>query len=131
MTWRSVTGNLEEHPDGFIAIGTHGNGVYSALFDPAAGISNQNGSPLASGLRVLPNPVTDQVMVEVMHHGSGVMNLILYNQAGEKVRSWSETAFQPGRCTIRLSLVSLLPGTYYLVASEGKSSRSAKVIKVR
>lgn len=115
--------------DGFVAIGTHGNGVYSALFDPAAGISNQNGSSPVSGLRVLPNPVTDQAIAEVMHHGSGVMNLILYNQTGEKVRSWSETAFQPGRRTIRLSLSSLSPGTYYLISSEGKSYSSTKVVK--
>ncbi|MFH0760410.1 MAG: hypothetical protein V2A67_02750, partial [Bacteroidota bacterium] len=70
--------------DGFIAVGTHGNGVYSTWYDPAASIHEPGDGIAFQVEEVYPNPYRNSVFVKVITDEPRHLTVILYNSAGKR-----------------------------------------------
>jgi photosystem II stability/assembly factor-like uncharacterized protein len=116
--------------DGFIAVGTHGNGVYSCHFDPSAGIADQAES---SGFRtghVAPNPACDNFTVKVESDSPGSVKAALWSEQGRCVRSYCDFRIMAGAQSLRFSCAGIKPGIYFLKLVNGRQSLVRKVVIV-
>ncbi len=115
--------------DGFIAIGTHGNGVYSAFYDPSAGIGESNMHQSLQVGNLFPNPVRDMSKVEVSSEKTLHLKTNLYSNAGTLVKAFAEKTIHPGKQTLSFQFKGLPDGVYYLVFDDGNGRVVRKVIK--
>jgi hypothetical protein len=116
--------------DGFIAVGTHGNGVYSCHFDPSAGIA---GHPVSSGFRagnIAPNPACDNFTVKVESGSTGTVQATLWSDQGKCVRSYGEYPIRAGAQSLQFSCSGIKPGIYILKLQDGRHSLARKVVVV-
>jgi hypothetical protein len=107
--------------DGFIAIGTHGNGVYSAYYNPMAEV--KEASDLISSVRNYPNPFRDKSTVEYMLKQSGnvlIQVLTVFN--GKQQAGLHNHTIETG---------SLAPGPYLLEIRSEDKIHVMKILKYR
>lgn len=116
--------------DGFIAIGTHGNGVYSGYFNPSAGIEEITGDPSLQVGNVFPNPVRDAGSVEISSEINIRLKTTLYSGAGKVIRKFADNTIHPGKQVFPFHFVELPAGVYYLVFENGKEAVVRKIVKV-
>ncbi|MBP6977334.1 MAG: T9SS type A sorting domain-containing protein [Lentimicrobiaceae bacterium] len=108
--------------DGFMAVGTHGNGVYSTHFEPTAGIDVPAPESPLMLVRIFPNPAHGSAQVEISCETSQALEIHLYNNAGKlEAVLFSDRVLQ-GTQTIPLNLNKFVPGLYQLclLTSDGK-----------
>ncbi len=116
--------------DGFIAIATHGNGVYSTYYNPAAGVGPPSeGSSFGIG-PVFPNPVVDAATVEIISEKTFLLKTKLYSNTGKLVKKLPEITIHPGKHNFPLQFGDLPAGVYYLVLDGGDKMVTKKVVKV-
>jgi photosystem II stability/assembly factor-like uncharacterized protein len=116
--------------DGFIAIATHGNGVYSATFNPSAGIGEpEEDQPLIIG-NIYPNPVRDVAKVEVISEKTVRLKTSLRSNRGSLVASFAEKTVHPGKENLSFPLSGLPDGVYYLIFDSGTEKMAKKVVKI-
>jgi hypothetical protein len=115
--------------DGFIAIGTHGNGVYSAYFNPSAGIDDSMGIQSLQVGNVFPNPVKDEARVEVVAEKTTKMQTTLYAPSGKLVKQYPAKTYYPGKQLLSVQMGDLQAGVYYLVFECGNDEVVRKIIK--
>jgi hypothetical protein len=116
--------------DGFVAIGTHGNGVYSAYYTPPAGIEeSQHYKSLQVG-NVFPDPVQNEVQVEVIAKEIQHLNVKLYSATGKLLQVVENKTIQHGKQYLQLQFHYLSSGVYYLVFQSGKESILRKFVKI-
>ncbi len=116
--------------DGFIAIGTHGNGVYSAYFDYTAGIKNE---PAAFSLHVgdiFPNPVKNEANLELFSERTLKLQTTVYSGTGQLLKRFPEKTLQPGKQYYSIQFGDLPPGVYYLSIDYGTGIVVRKFIKI-
>ncbi len=78
--------------------------------------------PAAAGFQAMPNPVNDELTIEVLVPESKLANLMLVNARGQK--AWQhEWMLAEGNNLRRLSVAHLPPGLYILIlqTNEGRS----------
>jgi hypothetical protein len=114
--------------DGFIAIGTHGNGVYSAYFNPSAGMQESSVNALFQVGNIFPIPVRDIAQVEVFSEKTVQIHTTLYSTAGNPVKQFAEKTLHHGKQNLSFQLSGLPSGVYYLVLSDGKAQVMRKII---
>ena len=114
--------------DGFIAVATHGNGIYSTFFDPAASVDEapQNRK---SAITSFPNPFKNQTTVKYQINQPGMVNLLLYDLNGRLVRKLFSGFQQEGYHSFILEAQELPAGTYTLKLQAGGMVTSAKIMK--
>jgi photosystem II stability/assembly factor-like uncharacterized protein len=116
--------------DGFIAIATHGNGVYSAYYNPAAGVEEQ---ATQTGMRigmVFPNPVEEKAQAEVDAKSATQLGITIYSGSGKRMQPGSIHSIHPGKQRVTIEMGNLPAGIYYLVFGNGHEKVTRKVIKV-
>ncbi|MCX6244863.1 MAG: T9SS type A sorting domain-containing protein [Bacteroidetes bacterium] len=116
--------------DGFIAIGTHGNGVYSAYFNPSAGIGESKDDPSLSVGNVFPNPVTDAAKVEIVTDKPALLRTNVYSASGKLVKTFGDRSVHAGKQVISFNFDELPAGVYFLAFEAGKKAVVRKIIKV-
>jgi hypothetical protein len=116
--------------DGFIAIGTHGNGVYTAYYNPASGIEESQSSLSMRAGNVYPNPLSDAAQIEVTTGKTIHLRTTLYSTSGDVVKVLSNSTLHPGKQLLSFHLDDLIPGVYYLVLDDGNEKAVRKVVKV-
>jgi hypothetical protein len=114
--------------DGFIALGTHGNGVYSAYYNPAAGLIEQDGAESLSNINVYPNPAYEYVNLEFISTNNDNIEISLHNTEGKLVAILFRDKLQPGDHYLKLNLVNVAPGLYYLNLKASGTSSAKKII---
>ncbi|HNS16800.1 MAG TPA: T9SS type A sorting domain-containing protein [Bacteroidales bacterium] len=116
--------------DGFMAVGTHGNGVYSKHFEPTAGI----GVPILKSsltlVRIFPNPAHGTAQVEISCETSQALEIHLYNSGGKLMVVLFRDRISPGTHTIPVDLNEVPAGLYHLclLPSEGKIVKKILVL---
>ena len=116
--------------DGFIGIATHGNGVYSAYYNPSAGIEESlSDQPLQVG-NVFPNPVQNAAQVEVVTQKNSHLQVKLFSNTGKFVKLFAEKTIHPGKQLLPFQFDELPAGVYYLSFENGKEMVVRKVVKV-
>jgi hypothetical protein len=115
--------------DGFIAIGTHGNGVYSAYYNPMAEV--KEASDLISSVRNYPNPFRDKSTVEYMLKQSGNVLIQVTDISGKKVLTVFNGKQQAGLHNHTIETGSLAPGPYLLEIRSEDKIHVMKILKYR
>jgi len=114
--------------DGFMAIATHGNGVYSGYFDPSAGI-HEGIRPAGFSIgNPWPNPATDHFRVKVTVMEPLRLTARLISAAGKPVASFDESWLEGGEHTLSFPISGLSAGSYFLVVSDGSGQTLKKVM---
>jgi hypothetical protein len=116
-------------PDGFIAIGTHGNGVYSANFNPAAGIDESMGIPSLQVGNVFPNPVNNLANVEMVASKVSRIQAALYAPSGKMIKQYPDRTIYPGTQHLSVQMDNLPTGVFYLIIECGNEVVVRKIIK--
>ena len=114
--------------DGFIAIGTHGNGVYSAYFNPSAGVAETIAYQSLQIGNAFPNPAKDITTVEIHSKNYSRLKTTLFSNTGKTVKMFSEKNICPGKQQLSLQFGNLPAGVYYLVFEDGKKKIIRKVV---
>ena len=100
--------------DGFIAVGTQGNGVYSTWYDPAATIEEPEPATTLLVGNPYPNPAQQSVSLEVTSYIQQQVEIILYTTEGKEKALLYQYPIRPGRQLIRLNVSHLEAGIYYV-----------------
>ena len=116
--------------DGFIAIGTHGNGVYSTFYNPSAGMEESSVNQSFQVGNTFPNPVRDVAQLEVLSKKTVQIKTNLYSNAGSLVKAFAEKTIYPGKQNLSFQFRGLPDGVYYLALSDGRARVVRKVIKI-
>lgn len=113
--------------DGFVAIATQGNGMYSTNFDPSLSI---NDSPLNQSvkLRNFPNPFQNQTTIEYEIFQTGNVSLSLMDVNGRLVKYLFAGQKQKGIHTFQLNASGISPGVYLLDLKLSNSRAYHKII---
>ena len=114
--------------DGFIAIGTHGNGVYSTYFNPSAGFEESHDYQTIQVGNVFPNPVQNEAQVEVIAKETKHLETTLYAYTGKLVKKFPDKTIYPGKQHLSLQFGELPAGAYYLVLKDGKEVFVRKIV---
>jgi photosystem II stability/assembly factor-like uncharacterized protein len=117
--------------DGFIAIGTHGNGVYSAFYNPAAGLEETSTTSSFQVGNVFPNPVREVAQMEVISERTMHLSAVLFSNAGKPVRVFEERTIHPGKHLLSFSLSGVPGGICYLTIGDGIEKIVKKVVKLQ
>lgn len=110
------------HNDGFLAVGTHGNGVYTSNLLSTGLNEFQLKEPAFS---VYPNPANGHVTVNLESAEKGNANLQLFDQQGRLVQNLWQGQVQTSINNLNLNLSEHPAGVYFLrlTQSEGISTR--------
>jgi hypothetical protein len=117
--------------DGFMAIATHGNGVYSGYFDPAASVEEGKRSERFTIGNPYPIPVRDKIQVTVEARQPLRLNARLVSLTGETVAIFGKSWLNGGEQTLSFPVAGLSAGSYLLVVSDGSAEISKKVVVLR
>jgi hypothetical protein len=116
--------------DGFIAIGTHGNGVYSAFYNPATGLSEQSDDQQLFVGNIFPNPVLDEATIEIVVEKTINLQTSVYSSTGKLVKKVMERTLYPGKQHLIYHFTELTPGVYFLTLEADKKVLTRKFVKI-
>lgn len=115
--------------DGFIAVGTHGKGVYSAKAD----MTDVAGEP-AMGMKAYsleqnyPNPFNTQTTIHFTVPSSDFVTLKVYDLQGREIHVLLNEPLQPGRHSVVFDASGIPSGLYTYRLSAGGWVQSRKLI---
>ncbi|MCX6266512.1 MAG: hypothetical protein NTW16_04040, partial [Bacteroidetes bacterium] len=116
--------------DGFIAIGTHGNGGYSTFFNPSAGMDQSLDNHTVKIGNVFPNPVKDVCKAEIVATRPCYLSVSFYSNSMKPVKLFGGQTILPGRQNISFPMGEVPSGVYYLVFDTGTEKEVRKVVKI-
>jgi photosystem II stability/assembly factor-like uncharacterized protein len=119
--------------DGFVVVGTHGNGVYSTyvteLPTEVGAIFNQ---PKTFELfPAYPNPFNGTTTIRFRLPKSGRVRLNVYNIMGEEIEALIDGYLQAGARNIQWSADRVASGTYFIRLDFERSFESQKVVLLK
>jgi len=113
--------------DGFVAIATQGNGMYSTYFDPSLSISESTAKP-AIEMCNYPNPFQNQTTIEYELTQSGNVNLSLTDANGRFVKQLIAGQQQEGIHFLQLDAAGLSTGTYFVTIKFNNLTNTHKLL---
>jgi len=113
--------------DGFIAIATQGNGIYSTYYDPSAGTSD-NFSDDDFKFSCYPNPFKQHLTVEFELDKPAYAEIVLLNIHGQLVEMLYKGNRPSGNSLIKIARNGLAPGIYFIGLRINGQSKTKKVI---
>jgi len=116
--------------DGFTAIATHGNGIYSTYYNSSAGIDKELVINSFQVGNIFPNPVSNEAELELVSEKTTILRTTVYSGTGELLKSFPDKILQPGKQYLSFQFGELPPGVYYLSFNCGPEMIVRKVLKV-
>tara|TARA_B110000285_G_C15138661_1_gene629106 strand:- start:350 stop:3175 length:2826 start_codon:yes stop_codon:yes gene_type:complete len=116
--------------DKFLAIATHGRGIYSAFVTnstPGNSIE-EDYSNFNNSFKAFPNPAIGTTTLSFRLDKSDSYDLIIYNELGKVVNCKNIGVVEKGENEIPVSLENFKPGIYYFNLTSSSNNRSIKVI---
>lgn len=113
--------------DKFVAIATHGNGVYSVNYNPQSGIEEDHLGEITT--KCYPNPFIENIKVEYELKHMETVNIIISDLLGRTLMKIQKEKENPGIHKISLKTGELIPGTYILKIIVGNKTYSHKILK--
>lgn len=116
--------------DGFIAVGTYGNGVYSTYYNAFAGINTQQGNNLLNFGHPYPNPAINYTKIDIATDRPIRIKTKVYSANGRMVRELPEISLKAGVQTIHIPLDGLPAGNYFISFENGNKKIARKLTKL-
>ncbi len=118
--------------DGFTAIGTHGNGVFTTYMENEYDITSDElvSAQEAIDLKVYPNPVINQANVSFMLEQAQAVKIEVFDLNGRSVQGPVKRHYNSGIVNERINL-NEIPGGLYFVKLKGETFHLTKSITVR
>jgi hypothetical protein len=82
-------------------------------------------------LTIWPNPARNSASISYMLEQPGILQISIYNAAGERVSGFETAPGTPGEQTIAVQTESLIEGIYTVVVSDGERQSATKLSIVR
>ncbi len=114
--------------DGFVAVATQGNGIYSTNYDPVLSIRESSKNQLVK-LKNYPNPFQNQTTIEYELTQSGNVNLSLMDVNGKCIRLLFAGKKQQGSHSFEFNSSGLSNGIYLVKLQIENSAVYLKMIK--
>jgi len=89
--------------------------------DPDAGVQNYSGLNKAANLIAFPNPLSDQLFVDLTLPYDATINISLYDETGKLVRQLLQGKAAEGKNRLSFSTKPLGKGIYFLMAKDAKN----------
>lgn len=129
MTFGSDVGAINE---GKVYIGTHGRGVYET--DQLVGIEdyisiNSSDASKKPQLKVYPNPVQDEVNLELSLISNETVSIQLYTISGQLVKEFINKNVRMGKNTVNFDASGIDRGTYIIRTVQNGEVGTTKFIK--
>ena len=121
--------------DGFVVVGTHGNGVYSTHVTeyPSAVEEDQEGRPIPSFALhpAYPNPFNVTTTIRFNLPKQGIAKLKVYNVLGQEVSTLVDGHLQAGEHRVQWTADKVASGTYLIRLSFEDYSETQKVVLLK
>ena len=116
--------------DGFVVVGTHGNGVYSTyITEIPQGVEDEPTPPRSFTISpAYPNPFNSTTTIRFTLPTPGLTIVTVYNVLGEQVATLANDYFTGGEHTIRWSANGAASGLYFIRFEYGQYSEIRKVL---
>ncbi len=114
--------------DGYTAIATQGNGIYSTYYDASAGLENLTTEEL-TGLRNSPNPFSQETVLHYSIVTPGNVSISLLDMNGRLIRSLFNGKQNTGKHRLAISGSDLPAGTYLVRLLNNGRSSTTKMVK--
>ncbi len=114
--------------DGFIAVGTQGNGVYSTWYDPTAGIDDHSNIGSLQVGDIYPNPARSSVYIEIISENNQALEISLYDLSGKKAGTLYNGRLSSGQNNLTLNVNGFRSGSYLLRLHSSDTQILKKVI---
>ncbi|HIA10661.1 MAG TPA: T9SS type A sorting domain-containing protein [Flavobacteriales bacterium] len=122
--------------DGFVVLGTHGNGVYSThMYEDTSGwVSNENENILgkqktAFELKAYPNPADNFTTFSFKTEESSHVQLVIFSRSGKRIVTLINEQLSKGKHSVNFDLKNLAAGIYLYRFTSGKDSQTGKLVK--
>jgi hypothetical protein len=113
--------------DGFIAIATQGNGLYSTYYDPTAG-TDVDVALQDFQLSCYPNPFRQYLTVEFELDKPARSEILLINMQGQMVKTIYDGNRPAGNSQLKFNRDDLAPGIYFIELRINGKGTTKKVI---
>ncbi|TSA28144.1 MAG: T9SS C-terminal target domain-containing protein [Bacteroidetes bacterium] len=117
--------------DGFIAVGTHGNGVYSTWYDPAAAIGDPFYTTSLQISKLYPNPARDNVTADVLSDSDQFLEITLYTLTGGLKGIPYQGRITSGKNIFTLDIANVPSGTYFMHFRTATAQAVKKLVVIR
>jgi hypothetical protein len=121
--------------DGFVVVGTHGNGVYSTYISqhPSAVEEDEEGQRISSFTLhpAYPNPFNVETTIRFNLPSQGVAKLQVYNVLGQEVATLVDGHLQAGEHQLQWTADDVASGTYLIRLSFENYSKTQKVVLLK
>ena len=114
--------------DGFIAVGTHGTGVYTTYLDNILGIENPATLIVDMNVNVFPNPASDHTTFAFKLTQKAVVTISIYNSSGRRVAELGNSWLPEGTHQIVYNTSELAGGLYLYSLSTKNGKVTGRLI---
>ena len=115
--------------DGFVAVGTHGNGVYTTwLFGEPVGIEANSSRDEKIMVRVFPNPASNQATFGFELVENSVVTIAIYDMGGNKITELGNSTLVRGYHQIEYNTSELSAGVYFYSVTTNTGITSGRLV---
>lgn len=116
--------------DGFVAIATHGRGIFTTYLQAPTSVQSNNASLALSTPNLYPNPSSDYVVVHYATAAQSRTTISAYSLRGERFELFNSNE-SSGEHSHTLPVHALPQGAYYLRVQSGNAVQQASLNIVR
>jgi hypothetical protein len=120
--------------DGFVVVGTHGNGVYSTHVTEYPSVVEEEAESPIAGFALhpaYPNPFNPTTTICFNLPHAGVANLKVYNVLGQEVATLADGHLQAGEHQVQWMADKFASGTYVIRLSFENYTKTQKLILLK
>jgi hypothetical protein len=112
--------------DNFIAVATHGSGVFTTHYGWNVGVDKI--ATVAEAIQVSPNPASDQLTIAATFTKNTTVAIQLYNLQGQLVFAKNKETVSVGKWTNTLPVYQLAAGTYLMQVQAAEQTWNKKIV---
>ena len=114
--------------DGFVAIGTHGNGIYTTHLPGLVGVKETVNKTTSFVVTVFPNPASDRTTFRFEVSEAGPVSLDIYNSEGKRIADLGNASMGKGAQRIEYNTSKLSAGVYLYSLTTKSGSKAGRLI---